>query len=305
MLNILTEFNQLRKPARTYFCYLFQRHIPNRMPNITLDILKQNLEKILTEVKEIHIGYILDPKGYQIIDNISKNKDYQVGKNTNRSDRGFFYRAVKEKKCILTDPYPSTLTGGLVVSAAMPVYNDKNELLYIVVIDISLEEVFKAVKKASGSKYFINFSKTVYTFFSAALFMIAVFLFFNGIASFFHIESLFADNAKKMFHSTILLTLSLAIFDLVKTIFEQEVLERHENEHPSQIHKTMVKFLGSIIIALAIESLMLVFKFALTAPDKLVFATYLIGAVTVLIFGLAYYIKSVSQADIIEEKCEK
>jgi hypothetical protein len=108
-----------------------------------------------------------------------------------------------------------------------------------------------------------------------------------------------------MFHSTILLTLSLAIFDLVKTIFEQEVLERHENEHPSQIHKTMVKFLGSIIIALAIESLMLVFKFALTAPGKLVFATYLIGAVTLLIFGLAYYIKSVSQADVLEEKCEK
>lgn len=305
MLNILSDFNKIRKPARTYFCYLFQRHIPNRMPDITLDILKQNLEKILTEVKEIHVGYILDGKGEQIIDNISKTKDYQIGKDINRSDRGFFYRAVKEKKCILTDPYPSTLTGGLIVSAAMPIYNDKNELLYIVVIDIALEEVFKAVKKAGGSQYFINFSKIVYAMFSLALFTIALFLFFNGIASFFHIDSLFADNAKKMFHSTILLTLSLAIFDLVKTIFEQEVLERHEHEHPSQIHKTMVKFLGSIIIALAIESLMLVFKFALTAPDKLIYATYLIGAVTVLIFGLAYYIKSVSQADVIEEKCEK
>ena len=305
MLNILTDFNKIRKSARTYFCYLFQRHIPNRMPNITLDILHQDLEKIMTEVKEIHIGYILDPKGEQVIDNISKNKSYQTGKNINRSDRGFFYRAVKEKKCILTDPYPSTLTGGLVVSAAMPIYNNKNELLYIVVIDIELEDVFRAVKKANGTQYFVNFSKVVYTFFSVALFAIAVLLFSNGIASFFHIESLFADNAKKMFHSTILLTLSLAIFDLVKTIFEEEVLGKHSHEHPSQIHKTMVKFLGSIIIALAIESLMLVFKFALTAPDKLTYATYLIGAVTFLIFGLAYYIKSVSQADIIEEKCEK
>jgi len=305
MLSVLTEFNKIRKPARTYLCYLLQRHIPNRMPEITLEALHQNLEKVLTEVKEIHIGYILDPKGYQVVDNISKNEKYRVGKNTNRSDRGFFYRAVKEKKCVLTDPYPSTLTGGLVVSAAMPIYNDKNELLYIVVIDISLEDIFRAVKKANGSQYFVNFSKVVYTMFSLALFTIALFLFFNGIASFFHIESLFDDNAKKMFHSTILLTLSLAIFDLVKTIFEQEVLEKHEHEHPSQIHKTMVKFLGSIIIALAIESLMLVFKFALTAPNKLIYATYLIGAVTLLIFGLAYYIKSVSQADVIEEKCEK
>jgi hypothetical protein len=50
---------------------------------------------------------------------------------------------------------------------------------------------------------------------------------------------------------------------------------------------------------------MLVFKFALSAPNQLIYATYLIGAVTLLILGLAYYIKSVSQADIIEEKCEK
>ena len=305
MFNILAEFNKIRKPARTYLCYLLQRHIPNKLPDISLEVLHKNLEKVLTEVKEIHVGYILDAKGTQIIDNISKNKEFQTGKNINRSDRGFFYRAVKEKKCILTDPYPSTLTGGLVVSAAMPIYNDKSELLYIVVIDIEIEQIFKAVKKASSSTYFRKFTKAIYSAFAVGLFIIAAILFTNGISSFFHIDSLFADNAKKMFHSTILLTLALAIFDLVKTIFEQEVLEKHENEHPSQIHRTMVKFLGSIIIALAIESLMLVFKFALTAPDKLVFATYLIGGVTFLIFGLAYYIKSVSQADIIEEKCEK
>ena len=305
MLNVLAQFNQIRKPARTYLCYLLTRHLPNRLQDITLEVIHKNLEKVLTEVKEIDAGYILDANGFQVIDNLSKTEEYRIGKNENRSDRGFFYRAVKEKKCILTDPYPSVLTGELVVSAAMPIYNDKNELLYIVVIDLSLEHLFKAVKQANGTHNFAAFSKIIYSFFAAALFMIAVFLFFNGIASFFHIESVFADNAKKMFHSTILLTLSLAIFDLVKTIFEQEVLEKHDHENPSQIHKTMVKFLGSIIIALAIESLMLVFKFALTAPNKLVYATYLIGAVTFLILGLAYYIKSVSQADIIEEKCEK
>jgi len=305
MLNILAQFNEIRKPARTYLCYLLQRHIPNKLPEITLESLKINLEKIINEVPEIDAGYILDPKGNQIIDNISKNKKYITGKNENRNDRGFFYRAVKEKRCILTDPYPSSLNGELVVSASMPIYNDKNELLYIVVIDLSLEHLFKAVNSATKTKFFINMSKSVYATFSLALFIIALILFTNGIASFFHVTNLFADNAKKMFHSTILLTLSLAIFDLVKTIFEEEVLGKKEHEHPSQIHKTMVKFLGSIIIALAIESLMLVFKFALTAPDKIIYASVLIGAVTILIFGLAYYIKSVSQADIIEEKCEK
>jgi hypothetical protein len=305
MLNILGQFNQIRKPARTYLCYLLNRHLPNRLQDITVEVIHKNLEKVLTEVKEIDVGYILDNNGNQIIDNISKTPSYRIGKNENRGDRGFFYRAIRERKCILTDPYPSILTGELVVSAAMPIYNNTNELLYVVVIDLSLEHLLKAVKQANGAQYFVNFSKVVYTVFGLGLFIIALLLFTNGISSFFHIESVFGDNAKKMFHSTILLTLSLAIFDLVKTIFEQEVLEKHDQENPSQIHKTMVKFLGSIIIALSIESLMLVFKFALLSPDKLIYASMLIGVVTFLIFGLAYYIKSVSQADIIEDKCEK
>jgi hypothetical protein len=131
MLNVLTQFNNIRKPARTYLCYLLHRHIPNRMPKITAEILEKNLEKIINEVPEIDAAYILDATGTQIIDNISKTKTYKIGKNINRNDRGFFYRAVKEKKCILTDPYPSNLNGELVVSASMPIYNDKNELQYI------------------------------------------------------------------------------------------------------------------------------------------------------------------------------
>ena len=53
----------------------------------------------------------------------------------------------------------------------------------------------------------------------------------------------------------------------------------------------MVKFLGSIIIALSIEALMLVFKFAITDPEKLLYALYIMGGVSVLIMSLAVYLK--------------
>jgi len=96
-----------------------------------------------------------------------------------------------------------------------------------------------------------------------------------------------------MFEATILLTLALAIFDLVKAIFEEEVLGHHKKGEPDEIHKTMVRFLGSIIIALAIEALMLVFKFAIIDPEKLTYAVYLIGGVTMLLFGLSIYLKSI------------
>ena len=89
-----------------------------------------------------------------------------------------------------------------------------------------------------------------------------------------------------------LLTLALAIFDLVKTLFEEEVLGSGYEEHnTADPHKTMVRFLGSIIIALSIEALMLVFKFAMTEPDKLVTSLYIIGGVSMLLISLAVYIK--------------
>jgi len=94
-----------------------------------------------------------------------------------------------------------------------------------------------------------------------------------------------------MFKATILLTLSLAIFDLAKTLIEEEVLGRHKEHNISGPHKSMVKFLGSIIIALSIEALMLVFKFAITDPQMLVNAIYIIGGVALLIISLAIYIK--------------
>jgi chromate transport protein ChrA len=53
----------------------------------------------------------------------------------------------------------------------------------------------------------------------------------------------------------------------------------------------MVKFLGSIIIALSIEALMLVFKSALTDPSKIEYAVYLIIGVSFLMVSLSLYIK--------------
>jgi hypothetical protein len=75
------------------------------------------------------------------------------------------------------------------------------------------------------------------------------------------------------------------------TIIEEEIMGRNRDHNVSGPHKTMVRFLGSIIIALSIEALMLVFKFAITDPEKLMYAMYIVGGVAMLLIGLAVYIK--------------
>jgi len=290
----MQQFSEIRTKARAYLCYILSRNIPNRTPEVTVDTIVTALKKIKKEIDELDALYILDAKGKQIINNISNKKNYRIGEGENRADRAYYYRAVREKRCILTDPYPSRIEGKLVVTAAYPVYNDKGALKYVVCVDIPLDKLLHIVHPSSGETTFGKFTKYSYAAFSIALLGVAFILFFNGIKSFVVTEfNILNIDIKEMFEATILLTLSLAIFDLVKAIFEEEVLGQYKKGESDDIHKTMVRFLGSIIIALAIEALMLVFKFAIIDPEKLIFAVYLIGGVTMLLFGLSFYLKSI------------
>ncbi len=292
----IQQYTEVRPKARAYLCFLLSRNIPNKTPEVTLDTIVSALKRIKKEVREIEALYVLDPKGKQIINNISRNPDYRTGEGENRAERAYYYRAVREKRCILTDPYPSRIEGKLVVTAAYPVYDEGGKLRYVVALDIPLDRLLHMVHPSSGETAFGRFSKISYGAFSLALLAVAFILFINGVKAFFTSElNILHIDIKEMFEATILLTLSLAIFDLVKAIFEEEVLGHHKKGEPDEIHKTMVRFLGSIIIALAIEALMLVFKFAIIDPEKLIYAVYLIGGVTMLLFGLSIYLRSITK----------
>lgn len=288
LIQDIRRFARIRYNARAYLAYLFERNIPNRLPMINLDIIKSGLDKIAHEVENFDAFYILAPDGVQIENNISLDESRRIGAGENRSNKAYFYRAVKERRCVLSDPYPSSLTGELCVSASEPVYDENGTLLYIVCVDISLNDILKLIPPGRLDFGFENFSRIVYALISVALFAITAVLFALGIKSI--ISSPFAAlNVADMFESTIILTLALALFDLVKAIFDEEVLGKSAKEN-SGVSRTMVRFLSSIIIALAIEALMLVFKFAITSPEQIVYAVWLIGGVSLLLIALSVYL---------------
>ncbi len=290
----IDEFSQIRVKARAYFCYIMSRAIPSRVPNITLKDIKIGLKSVSKTLKNVDAMYILDANGVQVINTISMDARYsRKGMGRNRSARAYYYKVMRDKRCILTEPYPSVKSNNLVVTVAYPIFDENGELQYIACIDISLENLLKMVNPSSIDAASGKVMKYIYALFTLALAFVALLLFVKGIVSFFgmgvHIEAI---DIKNVFESTILLTLSLAIFDLVKAIFEEEVLGNHKKHLETDIHKTMVRFLGSIIIALSIEALMLVFKFALIDSSKLLYAVYLILAITALLIGLSVYIKA-------------
>ncbi len=289
----IQEYAQIRTKARAYLCYIMSRNISQSMEGGTVESVISKIKNLKEALPQSEVIFAIDGNGTQIVNNISSTSKLNgIGKGDNRSDRAYYYKTLEEHRCILTDPYPSLVSNELVVTATFPLYDKDDNVLAIICIDITLKNILKMVHPSSINSIFGRVSKIVYASFSVALFAVAVLLFIKGVTSFLHVGLDFSNiDINQMFKSTILLTLSLAIVDLVKAIFEEEVLGQEKRHSEGGSHETMVRFLGSIIIALSIESLMLVFKFALTDPSKLIYAVYLIGAVTSLIIGLSIYIK--------------
>jgi hypothetical protein len=288
----IQQFAEGRTKARAYFCYLFSKNIPNRLPSLSEEMIMPRLLKIKADLENCEGVYLLDNKGVQITPTFTANRQIDDDAGKIRADRAYYYRAVREERCTITDPYPSLITGDLTVTASAPIFCENGDLKYVACLDMPIDEVLKISKLNTLDSAFSKFFKYSYAAFSFALIAIAMLLFFKGVGSFF-LNEISPNNfqIKDVFEATILLTLSLAIFDLSKTLIEEEILGRHKEHNISGPHKTMVRFLGSIIIALSIEALMLVFKFAITDPDKLMYAIFIMGGVSLLLISLAVYIK--------------
>ncbi len=288
----IQQFSEGRTKARAYFCYLFSKNIPNRLPSLSEEMIMPRLLKIKADLENCEGVYLLDTRGVQVTPTFTNTGQIDDDAGKILADRAYYYRAVREKRCTITDPYPSLITGDLTVTASQPIYCDSGELKYVACIDMPLNEVIKISHLNTMDTFFGKFFKYSYALFSFALIAVAMLLFFKGIGSFFTHEITPSNfEIKDVFEATILLTLSLAIFDLAKTLIEEEILGQNKEHNTSGPHKTMVRFLGSIIIALSIEALMLVFKFAITDPDQLMYAMYIIAGVATLLIGLAVYIK--------------
>ena len=288
----IQQFSEGRTKARAYFCYLFSKNIPNRLPSLSEEMIMPRLLKIKADLENCEGVYLLDYKGVQVTPTFTSDKQIDDDMGRIRADRAYYYRAVREERCSITDPYPSLITGDLTVTASAPIFCENGDLKYVACLDMPLADVLNISRLNTLDTFASNLFKYSYAAFAFALFAVALLLFVHGVQSFFvHDITVSHLSIDEMFKATILLTLSLAIFDLVKTLIEEEVLGRHKEIDISGPHKTMVKFIGSIIIALAIEALMLVFKFAITDPEKLMNAMYIIGGVALLLISLAVYIK--------------
>jgi hypothetical protein len=84
--------------------------------------------------------------------------------------------------------------------------------------------------------------------------------------------------------------IAVAVFEVSKYIFEEEVLEPTEMRHAGEARRSMTKFISTISIAIFLEALVVIFQTSKQEPlSNMLYPTLLIFAGVALVVGLGAY----------------
>lgn len=254
-----------------------------KQPNLMLQI-EDDFKKLFRTFPSLELVYVVDnTTKEQKSDNIFRNRFDQVQRGVKR-DYLIDKLDVRDNGFAFTHPYQSSATGNVCITVS------KQEDEDIIFMDLNLEILLERLGLIEKHKFFSNITKSFYIV--AGFFM----MFLSGVAVFYagadFVSNLMSANLNvdTIFKPIIAATLGLAIFDLAKTILEQEVYFKSYLKDSKIEIKTLTKFLVTILIALSIETLMVVFKIAIENYDKMINALYLMLGTSFFMIALSILI---------------
>jgi hypothetical protein len=282
--------------------------VHNLISSILSGVAQQNLfvedGAILKTLRDINarypfaeLFYTLDSQGVQTSENIagSKNGVEMVlgGKHIDRSQRLYFKLAKDSDDIVVTPPYMSITTGHLCLSAALKWKDKNNATTGYLVIDINLSKIIEFLQGDEMRRRTTPYFYGVYSLMVAGLMSVAgimLYMAFTDLISIFPIKHISGAPSYKLFEIIIFITLSLAIFDLGKTILEEEVLMHKDVFRHSSTRRTITRFIAAILIAVSIEALLTMFKASLGEVDLMYSAVFMMLSVVGLLLGLGGYV---------------
>jgi hypothetical protein len=248
----------------------------------------ESSDDILKKYNFIQLMYEVDKDYKQISPVVCRQESIKSGIGNDKSH--YFSRLkVNQKGVFISNPYIHYRTGRASISAVL-----ESEDSYKI-MDINLIQLLEHLKLIEHNSKYEKTKKLIYSFGSILLSIVSLMLIIYGGYIFamilFGLSDM--DFLQYIFKSIISITLGLAIFDLAKQIFEHEVLFQSYSHPDDKQYKVLGKFLISIVIALSIETLMVVFKIALEDHTQMLSAFYLMIGTTLMFVGLAYFYKTI------------
>lgn len=258
--------------------------------------LQKTVDRLHQSYPFVELLYCLDEHGMQTTvsaaaPDIDDSKRTEPGLCSDRSNRAYYTSAVKnEKVSTVTAPYLSNATHQLAISAVQRYTTERNTVGYLV-INFNLEKLITFLNGDEFRRRVHPMFQVVYAIIGIMLVLISGLLLFYGGKDMVEVIYDHIDEPIKIFGTVILVTLGLAIFDLGKTILEEEVLLHKDIHHEGSTRRTISRFMSAIVIAVSIESLLLMFKSLLGGVDHLNSAVFMLFAAVAMLVGLGVYLK--------------
>lgn len=249
----------------------------------------ERADEILKKYNFIQLVYEVDKEFRQVSPVICRRNSETSSLKCDKSHY-FTKLMLDEEGFYISNPYIHYRTG----KASITVVRKVEENYFVFDCDLIL--LLEELKMIEYNSLHERIKRGVYIIGSTLLGVIALILILYGgwqLVSIFFIPEQ-GEFFHVMFKSIIAVTLGIAIFDLAKQIMEHEVLFHSFTHEEGRPYKILGKFLVSIVIALSIETLMVVFKITLDDYTQLLSAFYLLIGTTAMFVGLAYFYKTIT-----------
>ena len=252
----------------------------------------------------IDLLYTLNPQGIQTSENITRQGKPLAATNglgKDRSQRPYFLLTQYDEAVMVTAPYFSNASRRLCISVIARLRDAEQQISGYVVLDVDLSETVEFLMGDTQRRRFQPLFKAIYILIVLGLLAVVVILL---CSAFLELRQLFdgqnlPDEKLKPFGVVIYLTLALAVFDLGKTMLEEEVLMHKDIFRHSSTRRTITRFTAAILIAVSIEALMLMFKAALGDGHNLLHAVWMMMASVGLLVGLGLYVYLGTKAEAV------
>lgn len=256
----------------------------------------QAMERLAEAYPFMELMFVLDEQGIQVSDNItvhSRHPKAYSGRGRDRHQRPYFRLACEATGAVVTEPFLSSTSRKLCIATATRWPNSGGATPKYIVLEVDLAGVVEFLMGDAPRRRFQPMFKSIYSVIVVGLFIVVAALLYSAateIATLIATETSNIDTHLKPFSVIIFLTLALAVFDLGKTTLEEEVLMHKDVFRHSSTRRTITRFVAAILIAVSIEALLLMFKFALDDAASLVPAVWMMMAAVGLLVGLGIYV---------------
>ena len=246
---------------------------------------KNKFNEIYNIFPSLELIYLVDKKNKN-----QTSPNYYRTKSDNKGigkDRSYLISRLefKENNIAFSTPYISSATRNSCVTVTI------KEGERIIFLDFNIDILLERLNLIELNKPFHAATKLFYILAGYSMNGLSIFIIIYSLYDFIHFV-IFKERIELeiIFKPIIALTLGIAIFDLAKTILEQEVYFKSYSKNAKVETKMITKFLITIIIALSIEALIVVFKIAINDYHMMINALYLISGISLILVALSVFI---------------